>query len=171
MILRGWEGAVEHDCPPRSSTLSLCYRSVQERSDGQIEGPSKASRWPAQALAAQVSRGGCAWPGGEGGSDRAASLVAGRLPNRRRLLLYFRLHTRHRGFSGRSPLARRHDVHRALDPLRGLANVQARRRGEPEWTGVDRHARTSALVVDRQGNRALPPGVRGDRLVDHDNPL
>src|SRR5215213_2129632 len=94
------EGALGPECPPCNARLSLCYRSVQESWDGQIDGPSKAPRWLAQALAAQVPRGGCTGPGGEGGSDQAASLVAGRLPNRRRLLLYFGLHTRHRGFSG-----------------------------------------------------------------------
>ena len=92
---------------------------------------AEAPRRPAQALVARRSRRGRAWPGGQGGPRRAAPLVAGRVPDRGGLLLHPRLHPWHRGAGGRCALAHSHPLHSALDPLRGAADVQAGRRGEP----------------------------------------
>src|SRR5215207_8944696 len=59
-------------------------------------------------------------------------MVAGCVPDRSGLLLYFRLHIQHRGARGRGALA---DRHPAPNPLRGLADVPARRRREPNGQG------------------------------------
>ena len=98
-------------------------------------------------------------------------MVAGGVPDWRRLLLHLGLHTRHRGGRGRGALAYRHPSHSALDPLRDAADVPRGLQAEPPRARLDRDAREPALVLEGQAVRALPPGVRGDSLDSHDHPL
>ena len=98
-------------------------------------------------------------------------MVAGDVPDRRRLLLDAGLPARHRG-AGRRPAVPDRDAgagrrHPAGCPPR----LSPRGRREPARPGVDRDAGAPAALLARQDLRAGAPRLRDDRLRDHDDAL
>ena len=108
--------------------------------------------------------------GGQGPAARPA-VVAGHVPDRRRLLLHPRLPARHRGAGRRRPVARRDARARAHHALRRAADVPPGRGGEPARRRQPLDARAAAALLAEQDPRALPPRVRRDRLRHHHHPL
>ena len=90
--------------------------------------------------------------GGPPSAPRGASpapVVAGDVPDRRRLLLDARLPARHRRPGRRRALADRHADPGPADAVRRAADLPPRRRGEPARRGLDRHARAPAAAGGR----------------------
>ena len=123
------------------------------------------------SLAAGGAHQGDRGAGQQGRRAPRAPVVAGHVPDRRRLLLHPRLPARHRRPGRRRPLARRHADPRPADPLRRPADLPPRGRGEPARRGLDRHARAAARLVAGQALRPRPARVRRHRLHHHDHPV
>jgi len=145
------------------------------RQGGQIDGHHTARATPTrQALEGVAPR---ADPRGEdGGALRAggpapSAVVAGDVPDRRRLLLDPRLPAGHRRPGGRGPVTHRHAHPGAADAVRGAADVRPRGPGEPARRGLDRHAQTAAAGLAGQAVRAVPARLRRDRLHHHHHAL
>src|SRR3990170_4995967 len=125
----------------------IATQSPRRSTSGRIGGFSEASQEPARELVARASHRRGAGPGDERGSRRAILLVAGRVPDRRGLLLDPGLHPRHRGARGRGALAHSNLAHRAAHALGYAADVPRCRPGKSARTRFYLDARTFALVL------------------------
>lgn len=110
-------------------------------------------------------------PGQEGARAQGAAVVAGDVPDRRRLLLHAGLSAGHRRARGRAVVAGGHDRAGDRDPGGRAAGVPAGGGGEPARRGLDRHAGASAVVLEGQAVRSDPARLRGHRLPDHHHPV
>src|SRR4051794_32187988 len=98
-------------------------------------------------------------------------MVAGDVPDRRRLLLHARLPAGDRRPGRRSALPGRDGRPRGPDPARCAPRLSPRGRGEPPRRGLHRDARAAAVLLEGQAVRPGAAGFRRDGLHHHHDPV